>query len=30
MPALYLHNWNVTPQEAIAIQERMRASGGKD
>jgi hypothetical protein len=24
MPALYLHNWNVTPQEAIAIQERMR------
>ena len=24
MPVLHLHDWNVTPQEAIAIQERMR------
>lgn len=24
MPALHPHEWNVTPQEAIAIQERMR------
>lgn len=23
MPGLHLHDWNVTPQEAIAIQERM-------
>ncbi|SEK81423.1 Endonuclease V [Nitrosovibrio tenuis] len=24
MPALHPHDWNVTPQEAVAIQERMR------